>query len=145
MKNIFITLSLSLSFFLSSCNGSIDQDKISGQDPDKVGKYFYGLFKNNKKEEFNKWMYNPNYTDDFWNVTQNFRGNPFSWNTSEYEKCVITQKNQWDEYFINIYFKNKEDNHSYFLYFLLFKVEEKNDGKYYLSTSYSPNIRPNKN
>ena len=54
--------------------------------------------------------------------------------------------NDYDEYFIEIYFSNKEDNHSYKIRFLLSKQKNKKDDKYYIETccGYSPVIRPNK-
>ena len=152
MKNTIKLISLVLSLFLISCNSGLDQTKVKDENPDKVGEYFYNIFKNNKQEEFNKWVNDPKDSEDFWGLTQYFpksdygsyRKNtekPYPWNTSEFEKCVITQKKDYnqnltDEYKLNIYFNNKEDNHRYSMNFTLTKVEEKNDGKYYISKTW---------
>jgi hypothetical protein len=145
MKNTIKLISLVLSLFLISCNSGLDQTKIKDENPDKVGEYFYNIFKNNKQEEFNKWVYDPKNSEDFWGLTQyfpksdygSFRKNtekPYPWNTSEFEKGVITEKN--DEFILVIYFKNKEDNHRYSMTIELMKVVERNDGKYYLSKTW---------
>ena len=146
MNSTIKIITLVVSIFLISCNGGLDQTKINGENPDKVGEYFYNMFKNNNQDEFKKWIDDANRLESFWGYTQNYRGKPFSWKTSEYEKSVITQKYNWDEYFIDIYFNDKEDNHSYRITFLLNKEKENKDNKYYMETccGYAPIIRPNK-
>ncbi|MFM7681188.1 MAG: hypothetical protein ACKO7P_00360 [Bacteroidota bacterium] len=152
MKLYTTVISIIFSFLLISCNESLDQTKITDENPNKVGEYFFNMFKNNNQEEFNKWVYDPKDSEDFWGLTQYFpksgfgvyRKNtekPYPWNTSEFEKCVITQKKDYnqnltDEYILDIYFNNKEDNHRYSMNFTLKKVEEKNDGKYYISKTW---------
>ena len=66
MKNTIKLISLVLSLFLISCNSGLDQTKIKDENPDKVGEYFYNIFKNNKQEEFNKWVYDPKNSAYFW-------------------------------------------------------------------------------
>jgi len=142
MKYLKLITSVVISILILSCNETLDNTKIKGENPDKIGKYFYKIFKNDNLDEFEKWMYRPEYINEYWNATRNIRktSKPFSWGTSEYEKCVITQKGESDEYFIQIYFKDKEDNHIYWIRFLLINPE--NNSKYYLSagSGYLPSI-----
>ena len=157
MKNTTIIITLVLSIFLISCNSSLDQSKIKTENPDKVGVFFFNIFKNNNKEEFKKWIDDTDLLEKSWGYIQNSRYDPFSgktseyvknfsWKTSEFDKCVITQRGDHDEYFLDIYFINKADNHSYKIRILLGKEEEKRDDKYYIETccGYGPIIRPNK-
>jgi hypothetical protein len=112
--------------------------------PDNVGKYFYKMFKESRKDEFEKWMYEDLGSRGLWKASQRYNNKPFQWEKTEYEKCVIERKSERsDEYFIKIYFKDKQTNENYKCRFLLMKaLREKNkDEKYYFSTSYDPVIR----
>jgi hypothetical protein len=89
MKNSIKLITLVFSIFLISCNSGLDQSKIKTENPDKVGEYFFKIFKNNNKEEFKKWIDNTDLLEKSWGYIQNSKYDPFSGKTSEYIKIFL--------------------------------------------------------
>jgi hypothetical protein len=90
LKNIIKLISIVLFLFLISCNSGLDQTKLDSVEQENIGKYFYNVFKEGDKEEFKKWIYKPENVERFWNIVQNYKGEPISWNTTEYNYSELS-------------------------------------------------------